>query len=311
MSITGDWDRRISRRTLLRTGGSFAAGVTLVGLAGVRAYAQSSYPFTLGVASGDPSQNGVVLWTRLAPDPLAVGGGLPAEPYEVRYEVAKDDGFQKIIRSGSTVALPDEAHSVRIELDDLGPRHECFYRFKAGNDISRTGRTRTTPPGNAMVESVTIAFVSCQNFPDGYFTPYADVADAPDIEAVIHLGDYIYEGSASVVRAHAPRRRTGGDRVHGRVGFHRRRPWHSHPVRRRSEQSAHPVPEQQLRLRPMHPHSGTLDERVPHRRTGVGARVAVVDEGDVRRRERACRSRAGRHLARRLTRRAIHRRPRA
>ena len=126
MSITGDWDRRISRRTLLKTGGSFAAGVTLAGLAGGRAFAQSSYPFTLGVASGDPSQNGVVLWTRLAPDPLAVGGGLPAEPYEVRYEVAKDEGFQKIIRSGSTVALPDEAHSVRVELIDLGPRQRVL-----------------------------------------------------------------------------------------------------------------------------------------------------------------------------------------
>src|ERR687891_151627 len=184
MSITGDWDRRISRRTLLKTGGSFASGATLAGLAGGRAFGQSSYPFTLGVASGDPRQNGVVLWTRLAPDPLAVGGGLPAEPYEVRYEVAKDEGFREIVRSGSTVALPEEAHSVRVELGDLGPRHQYFYRFKAGDDISRTGRTRTTPPGNAMVESVTFAFMSCQNFPDGYFTPYADVAAAPDIEAV-------------------------------------------------------------------------------------------------------------------------------
>ncbi|HET6549668.1 MAG TPA: alkaline phosphatase D family protein [Solirubrobacter sp.] len=206
MSITGDWDRRISRRTLLKTGGSFVVAVTLAGLTGRRAYAQSSYPFTLGVASGDASQNGVVLWTRLAPDPLAVGGGMPAEPYEVRYEVAKDEGFQKIIRSGSTVALPEEAHSVRVELDNLGPRHEYFYRFKAGNDISRTGRTRTTPPGNAMVESVTFAFVSCQNFADGYFTAYADIAEAADLEAIIHLGDYIYEGSARDVRTHAPRR---------------------------------------------------------------------------------------------------------
>src|SRR5262245_30052755 len=206
MSIRGDWDRRISRRTLLKTGGSFAAGVTLAGVAGGRAFAQSSYPFTLGVASGDPSQNGIVLWTRLAPDPLAVGGGLPAEPYEVRYEVAKDEDFQKIIRRGSTVALPDEAHSVRVELDNLGPRHEYFYRFKAGNDVSPVGHTRTTPPGNSMVWSVTFAFVSCQNFAEGYFTPYADVAAAPDIEAVIHLGDYIYEGSANEIRTHQPRR---------------------------------------------------------------------------------------------------------
>ena len=209
MAISGDWDRRISRRTLLRSGGSLAAGVALAGIASGPALAQShfdSYPFTLGVASGDPSPTGVVLWTRLAPDPLAIRGGLPAEPYEVRFEVSRDENFHSIVRKGTTVALPEEAHSVRVELFGLGPRHEYFYRFKAGDDISPVGRTRTTPPGNAMVEAVTFAFVSCQNFADGHFTPYADVAAAANIEAVIHLGDYIYEGGARVVRAHSPRR---------------------------------------------------------------------------------------------------------
>ena len=208
MAITGDWDRRISRRTLLKTGGSLAAGMTLAGITGGRAFAQpnfDSYPFTLGVASGDPSPTDVVLWTRLAPDPLAVGGGLAPEPYEVRFEVALDEEFRQIVRRGTTVALPDEAHSVRVELHGLAPRHEYFYRFKAGDQTSRIGRTRTTPPGNAMVPAVTFAFVSCQNFAEGYFTPYADIAAAADIEAVIHLGDYIYEGAASIVRAHQPR----------------------------------------------------------------------------------------------------------
>jgi len=207
VAITGDWDRRISRRTLLKTGGSLAAGITLAGIASGPAFAQASfdsYPFTLGVASGDPSPTGVVLWTRLAPDPLALGGGLPAEPYDVRFEVARDESFHEIVRRGTTVALPHEAHSVRVELFGLGPRHEYFYRFKAGDEISPVGRTRTTPPGNAMVEAVTFAFVSCQHFAEGYFTPYADVAAATDIEAVIHLGDYIYERGASEVRAHAP-----------------------------------------------------------------------------------------------------------
>jgi alkaline phosphatase D len=207
VAITGDWDRRISRRTLLKTGGSFAAGMTLAGIASGPAFAQAGFdvdPFTLGVASGDPSPTGVVLWTRLAPAPLAVGGGLPAEPYEVRFEVARDADFHEIVRHGTTVALPDEAHSVRVELHGLGPRHEYFYRFKAGDEISPVGRTRTTPPGNAMVEAVTFAFVSCQNFADGYFTPYDDIAKAADIEAVIHLGDYIYEGGAKVTRAHSP-----------------------------------------------------------------------------------------------------------
>jgi alkaline phosphatase D len=192
VGISGDWDRRISRRTLLKTGGSFAAGITFAGIASGSAFAQTSfadYPFKLGVASGDPSPTGVVLWTRLVPEPLVVGGGLPAEPYEVRFEVARDEDFHAIIRSGTAVALADEAHSVRVELHGLGPRHEYFYRFKAGDDISPVGRTRTTPPGNSMVEAVTFAFVSCQNFADGYFTPYDDIAKAADVEAVIHLGD--------------------------------------------------------------------------------------------------------------------------
>ena len=208
MAITGDWDRQISRRTLLKTGGSFAAGITLAGLASDRAMAQASFgsdPFTLGVASGDPTPEGFVLWTRLAPDPLVVGGGLSAEPYEVRYEVARDEGFRHIHRHGTTVALPDEAHSVRVELDDLPPEREWYYRFKAGDAISPVGRTRTTPPGNSSLGALALAFVSCQNYAEGYFTPYADVA-AADIDAVIHLGDYIYEGGARIVRAHAPAR---------------------------------------------------------------------------------------------------------
>jgi alkaline phosphatase D len=205
--ISGDWDRRISRRTLLKPGGSFAASVALVGLASARAFGQASfdsYPFTLGVASGDPTPKGFVLWTRLAPSPLVAGGGLPAEPFEVGYEVARDEDFRHIDRHGTAVALPDEAHSVRVELDELPPEREYWYRFKAGTEISPVGHTRTGPPGNSMVRAVTFAFVSCQHFADGYFTPYADVASATDIEAVIHLGDYIYEGGARAVRAHAP-----------------------------------------------------------------------------------------------------------
>jgi alkaline phosphatase D len=209
MSISGDWDRRISRRTLLKTGGSFAAGIAFAGLASDRAFAQasfSSYPFKCGVASGDPTPKGFVLWTRLAPDPLVAGGGLPAEPYEVRYELARDPEFRHVVRQGTTAAVPDEAHSVRVELDELPPERMYWYRFKAGDEISPVGRTRTGPPGNSMVRLVTFAFVSCQHFAEGHFTPYDDVAKDPFIETVIFLGDYIYEGSASDVRAHAPAR---------------------------------------------------------------------------------------------------------
>ena len=207
MGLTGDWDQRITRRTLLKTGGSFAAGVTLAGIASGPAFGQASFadnPFTLGVASGDPSPTSVVLWTRLAPDPLAVGGGMPAEPLEVRYEVSQDEDFHAIVRKGSTVALPDEAHSVREEIHGLGPEHHYLYRFKVGDWISPVGRTRTTPPGDSMVRSLTFAFVSCQNFAEGYFTPYDDLAGAQDVEAVIFLGDYIYEGRNTTVRTHLP-----------------------------------------------------------------------------------------------------------
>jgi alkaline phosphatase D len=210
LPITGDWDQRITRRTLLRTGGSFAAGITLAGTLAARASAQTSFasdPFALGVASGDPTAHGMVLWTRIAPQPLAVGGGLPAEPYRVRYELARDEDFRHVVRQGDVLAVPDEAHSVRVELDQLPPAHEYFYRFEVGGAVSPVGRTRTGPPANAAHPApLMFAFVSCQNFPDGYFASYAEIAAATDIETVIFLGDYIYEGRNSDVRAHVPAR---------------------------------------------------------------------------------------------------------
>jgi alkaline phosphatase D len=209
VGITGDWDRRISRRTLLKTGGAFAAGITLAGIAGGPAFGQAIFPddpFTLGVASGDPGPTGVVLWTRLAPNPLAVGGGMPPEAFEVEYELSQDADFHAIVRKGSTVALPDEAHSARAEITGLGPEHEYYYRFRAGDWISPVGRTHTRPNGNAMVRSLTFAFVSCQNYAEGYFTPYDEIAASEDIETVIFLGDYIYEGRNSGPRTHEPQK---------------------------------------------------------------------------------------------------------
>ncbi len=209
MGITGDWDQRISRRTLLKTGGSFAASVTVIGALGTRAFATPPFagnPFSLGVASGDPTPNGVVLWTRLAPQPLVPGGGMKNEVYGVRYEVAEDEDFRDIIRRGAIEAVPDEAHSVRVELDDLEPAHEYHYRFKWGPVVSPHGRTRTAPAHESSVDELVFAFVSCQNFPDGYFTPYEEVANSDDIHAVVHLGDYIYEGPSQTFRKHEPLR---------------------------------------------------------------------------------------------------------
>ena len=180
MPVTGDWDQRITRRTLLRTGGTFAAGVTLVGAMGPQAFARPRFdvnPFSLGVASGDPTPNGVVLWTRLAPEPLLPGGGMTDEVFPVRYEVARDEGFRRIVRHGAVGATPEEAHSVHVELDQLRPDREYFFRFKCGKEVSPVGRTRTAPQYDSTVDELVFAFVSCQNFPDGYFTPYEEVAE--------------------------------------------------------------------------------------------------------------------------------------
>jgi alkaline phosphatase D len=207
VGITGEWDRRMSRRTLLRTGGSAAAGLALSGALSSRALGQvgeyAGPPFALGSASGDPTPDGVVLWTRLAPDPLAPDGGMPARPQLVRFEVARDPGFRRLVRRGAALARPEEAHSVHVELSGLQPGREYFYRFKAGREESPAARTRTAPPPWIPVGRMRFAFASCQNFPVGYFNAYADVA-AQDLDLVIHLGDYIYEGASAALRAHAP-----------------------------------------------------------------------------------------------------------
>ena len=156
MGITGDWDQRISRRTLLKTGGSFAASVTVIGALWTRAFATPPFagnPFSLGIASGDPTPNGVVLWTRLAPEPLIPGGGMKNEVYGVRYEVAEDEDFRDIIRRGAIEAVPDEAHSVRVELDDLEPRTSTTTASSSARWSARTGARAPRPRTRAASTS--------------------------------------------------------------------------------------------------------------------------------------------------------------
>jgi alkaline phosphatase D len=206
MGISGNWDGRISRRTLLRTGGSFAIGAMVGSTRAARALAAPPFaadPFSLGIASGDPTPDGIVLWTRLAPDPTRGDGGVMPEAYGVRYELARDEAFTRILRRGAVEAIPEEAHSIHVELSGLDPSTEYFYRFKWGTAVSPVGRTRTAPPQGAGVDQLRFAFVSCQNFPAGYFNAYADIAQQ-DLDLVVHLGDYIYEGPANGVRNHAP-----------------------------------------------------------------------------------------------------------
>ena len=192
-----------SRRALLRAG--FAASAvlavpgTIVGAAGAASAAPAPLrgnPFTLGVASGEPAPDGVVLWTRLATDPLAEDGlgGLGQRQTDVEWEIATDEQFRDVARRGTERTGPELGHSVQVELAGLKPGREYFYRFRASGEISPTGRTRTAPAGSAMTP-LTMCFVSCAQYEHGWFTAYARLAeDEPDV--VLHLGDYLYEYTA-------------------------------------------------------------------------------------------------------------------
>src|SRR5215471_6382065 len=128
------------------------------------------HPFTLGVASGDPRPDGMVLWTRLSPDPLH-GGGMGSEDVKVRWQVFADESAKKLVREGETRAAAKLAHSVHVEVSGLEPDRWYWYRFSAGSEDSPMGRTRTAPSENAA-RPFRFAFVSCQNYEHGYFTAY-------------------------------------------------------------------------------------------------------------------------------------------
>ena len=160
----------------------------------------SADPFALGVASGDPSPDGFVLWTRLAPDPLN-GGGLSGD-VGVRWEVAGDEGFRQLVQSGTATAPAELAHSVHVEVTGLEADRWYWYRFLAGDAVSTAGRARTMPTPESMPERLSLAFASCQHYETGFYTAYEHMAaEHPDL--VFHLGDYIYEGPARPrIRAH-------------------------------------------------------------------------------------------------------------
>src|SRR5262245_30339361 len=197
-----------SRRRFL---GASATGLMLAaGLRPQRAaattFAPAGPPFTLGVASGDPTHESVVLWTRLANDPLD-GGGMPSHPIPVQWEIALDPRLRHVVRRGVAIAWPALAHTVHVHVSDLAPDRWYWYRFRAGKDESPIGRTRTFPAPGSKPRSMKFAFVSCQHFEDGFYTAYENLAQE-DLDFVVHLGDYIYEDGPS---AGAPRQHVGDE----------------------------------------------------------------------------------------------------
>ncbi|MGO4409713.1 MULTISPECIES: alkaline phosphatase D family protein [unclassified Brevundimonas] len=181
------------RRQLLH-GASLLAGASLLPID--RAFAAplrfGTSPFTLGVASGDPDPTSVVLWTRLAPDPMAIDFGMPQVPATVRWEMAEDEEFRRMVQTGVSEAHPDAAHSVHVVVEGLEPDRPYFYRFHAGDASSPVGRTRTTPARDAQPQALRYIFAACQRYENGYYAAWRHAAaDNPDL--ILFLGDYIYE----------------------------------------------------------------------------------------------------------------------
>ncbi|MGW5558302.1 alkaline phosphatase D family protein [Micromonospora sp. NPDC003944] len=193
---------RLSRRIFV-LGGLVTAGVALTPRQGARAAVP--YPFKLGVASGDPAPDSVVLWTRLAPSPLNADGqgGMANADVTVEWQVSTTDRFTSLVASGSVVARYADAHSVHAIAGGLAADSDYYYRFRAQGQISPVGRTRTAPAPSAFGRDLVMAFASCAHYEAGYYTAYRRMAeDNPGL--ILHLGDYIYEGGvgSSTVRQH-------------------------------------------------------------------------------------------------------------
>jgi len=159
-------------------------------------------PFTLGVASGDPTPTGGVLWTRLAPRPLEPDGGMDGQRVVVDWELADDESFTKIVKRGRATAAPELGYSIHVDVDGLLADRWYFYRFAAAGATSSVGRFRTSPAPGATPR-LRLAVASCQHYEQGLFTAYAHMA-REEIDLVAHLGDYIYEYGAipNRVRSH-------------------------------------------------------------------------------------------------------------
>jgi alkaline phosphatase D len=217
---------KLDRRSLIKAGGSLAM---IAGISPSPLFSRplGANPFTLGVAAGDPWPDGFVLWTRLAPRPLDEHGGMPAAHVPVRWEVAEDDRFARIVQHGETIAMPELAHSVHVEVTGLKPHRHYWYRFAvAGSDVSPVGLARTAPAPDVLIDRLRIGVAGCQHYEMGFYDAWKHLAAEPDLDLVFHYGDYIYEGGRSplgtqpngrnIVRQHA------GDEIYSIDDYRRR-----------------------------------------------------------------------------------------
>ncbi|MDU0478960.1 alkaline phosphatase D family protein [Staphylococcus chromogenes] len=207
---------RVSRRNFFRYAATAAAAA---GATGAVAHAQSSerlnrariseltaasksdLPFIHGVASGDPLPNSVIIWTRVTPDRDALPGSTLGAPTVVKWEVAGDSSFGRVVASGTVTTSADSDHTVKVDAGGLNPGTEYFYRFVVADgpfagSASPVGRTKTAPAEGESLSKLNFALASCANWEAGHFVAYADMAQrgrAGELDFTAFLGDYIYE----------------------------------------------------------------------------------------------------------------------
>lgn len=200
------------RRTVVLAAAATAALAPLTALGAPAAHAAESAPaFLHGVASGDPLPDGILLWTRVTPTAAAVPGSGAGPATQVTWEMAEDKAFSRVVANGSVTASAASDHTVKADVRGLRPQTAYWYRFTAGAAVSPVGRTRTAPAAEAATPGVRFGVVSCANWESGYFSAYRHLAARTDLDAILHLGDYIYEYQSGgypepkyVVRQHEP-----------------------------------------------------------------------------------------------------------
>jgi phosphodiesterase/alkaline phosphatase D-like protein len=192
-----------SRRTVLK--GAALSATAVVGATALRTFdaAAAAAPaskgiFGYGVASGDPTGDSVVIWTRATPpprpgDPIATPGSGLGEPLHVQWEVAYDSDFRFVVQRGMETTSPRSDHTVKVDVCGLRPYTRYFYRFRARGEVSPVGRTRTAPDEPHRIHALRFALVSCSNYTGGYFGAYRSIGSRDDLDFVLHVGDYIYE----------------------------------------------------------------------------------------------------------------------
>jgi alkaline phosphatase D len=190
------------RRRLLGALSAAAAASFIPGL-GRKAWAlgeaSASQLFTLGVASGDPTATSVVLWTRLAPDPLN-GGGMGSAHARVNWQVATDPAMANVVKEGALDALARNGHAINHQVTGLAPDSWYYFRFGHRGEWSRIGRTRTFPAANVMPSQMRFVLASCQDYQAGYYAAWRDALLQEDVDFVAFVGDYIYEYGPNLSR---------------------------------------------------------------------------------------------------------------